>query len=68
MSLLYSGTGALKTDYTRTGKRSVCFNMCDVAAVVAVERLVDCLWWFTLSGNRSIAAVWSLMTPLVSRL
>ena len=24
MSLLYSGTGALKTDYTRTGKRSVC--------------------------------------------
>ncbi len=24
LSFLYSGTGALKTDYTRTGKRTVC--------------------------------------------
>jgi hypothetical protein len=28
MSLLYSGTGALKTDYTRTGKRTVCRFTC----------------------------------------
>jgi hypothetical protein len=46
MSLLYSGTGALKTDYTRTGKRSVraCASEWRGLIVVVIMFVIVCVW------------------------